>query len=104
MIQNQKLQNLKFPRPDVPKPDQSNVNSAPELNGIADRSIKVGETFDPIVGVTATDKEDGDLTSKIAISGTVDTTAPGSYKVNYSVTDSKNKTITKQRIITVTGS
>ncbi|MBU3106392.1 transglycosylase domain-containing protein [Clostridium gasigenes] len=91
------------PKPDVPKPDQSNGNSAPELNGIADRSIKVGETFDPIVGVTATDKEDGDLTSKIVISGTVDTTVPGSYKVNYSVTDSKNKTITKQKIITVTG-
>ncbi|MBB6622006.1 transglycosylase domain-containing protein [Clostridium gasigenes] len=92
------------PKPDVPKPDQSNGNSAPELNGIADRSIKVGETFDPIAGVTATDKEDGDLTSKIVISGTVDTTAPGSYKVNYSVTDSKNKTVTKQKIITVTGS
>lgn len=90
----------------IPKPVANNEiseNSVPEINGIADSSLKVGEPFDPLAGITATDKEDGDLTSKIAVSGTVDTSAAGPYKVNYSVTDSKNKTITKQRTITVTG-
>ena len=92
------------PKPEVLKPTptpEANENSAPEINGIANRTLKVGEAFDPMAGVTATDKEDGDLTSKISVSGPVDTSTPGSYKVNYSVTDSKNKTVTKQITITV---
>lgn len=84
-----------------PTTTETDKNSSPELIGLTDKTIKVGEAFDPMVGVTATDKEDGDLTSKISISGTVDTSAAGSYKVNYSVTDSKNKTVTKQITITV---
>ena len=90
-------------KPNTSTNNESTGNSSPVINGISDRTIKVGETFDLLAGVTATDKEDGDLTSKISVSGTVDTSTPGSYKVNYSVTDSKNKTVTKQITITVIG-
>ncbi len=43
------------------------INSAPTITGVKDQTIKVGESFDPKTGVSAKDKEDGDLTSKIKI-------------------------------------
>lgn len=81
--------------------NQNSNNSTPEIHGVSDRSIMVGEVFNPLDGITASDKEDGDLTSSIVVSGTVDTSTPGSYKVTYSITDSKNKTVTKQITVTV---
>ena len=41
-----------------------------------------------MVGVSATDKEDGDLISKVAYEGTIDTTKAGTYEIIYSVRDS----------------
>lgn len=79
-------------------------NQAPVLHGIDNKTIYVGEKFDLLEGVSATDKEDGDLTSKIKVEGNVDTSKIGNYKINYSVTDSKNLTTSKQRVITVTSS
>nr|WP_305815290.1 immunoglobulin-like domain-containing protein [Photobacterium leiognathi] len=38
--------------------------------------------FDPMAGVTATDKEDGTLTSAINVSGSVDTQRVGEYITN----------------------
>ncbi|MGL4740656.1 MAG: glycosyl hydrolase family 18 protein [Sarcina sp.] len=77
------------------------TNTDPVLNGVSDKEIKVGDKFDAMAGVTATDKEDGDLTSKVIIIGSVDTTKAGIYNLTYSVTDSKNATTTKVRKITV---
>ncbi|SHI81630.1 chitinase [Clostridium cavendishii DSM 21758] len=76
-------------------------NTAPSILGAADVQIKKGSTFDVKAGVTSTDKEDGDLTSKIIISGSVDTSKTGTYKIIYSVTDSKNLTTSITRTITV---
>nr|WP_172686667.1 immunoglobulin-like domain-containing protein [Enterococcus faecium]AJY53594.1 cell surface protein [Enterococcus faecium] len=57
-------------------------------------SVAQGSTFDPAPSkwnVTATDTEDGDLTSKIVVeSNNVDTSKPGQYQVTYSVKDSGN--------------
>ncbi|MGL4656794.1 MAG: glycosyl hydrolase family 18 protein [Sarcina sp.] len=77
------------------------VNTAPTLSGITNKTIKVGESFDAKAGVTANDKEDGDLTSKIKISGQVDTSKAGKYTLTYSVADSKGLETTKTRVITV---
>ena len=41
-----------------------------------------------MVGVSATDKEDGDLTSKVMYEGTVDTSRTGTFEIKYSVRDS----------------
>ena len=70
-------------------------NIAPVIN--ADNiEIWVDDNFDPKEGVTASDSEDGDLTSSISITNnTVDTTKPGTYEVTYEVADSKNKKTTK---------
>ena len=71
-------------------------NSAPVINA-NDVTLKVGDTFNAMNNVTASDVEDGDLTSKIKVTtNNVDTKVVGIYKVIYSVTDSRNKTTTKE--------
>ena len=76
-------------------------NNAPVINA-SDNTIYVGDNFDPKTGVTASDVEDGDLTNKIVVTeNTVNTEVKGTYKVVYSVTDSKNKTTTKEITIEV---
>jgi hypothetical protein len=50
-------------------------------------------------GATATDKEDGDLTAKIVITNSVDSSLVGTYFVKYNVTDSdgnKAKEVTRE--------
>ena len=55
-----------------------------------------------MAGVTALDKEDGDLTDKIeVINNTVDTSKAGTYTVTYKVTDSNGASVTKTITITV---
>ena len=78
-------------------------NNAPVIN-VTDSSIYVGEEFDALSGATkgiATDSEDGDLTSKVEVTGNVDTTKPGIYEVTYKVTDSKGLETTKTIKVTV---
>ncbi|WP_439443090.1 immunoglobulin-like domain-containing protein [Listeria aquatica] len=66
------------------------------------KEITVGDSFDPMAGVTATDKEDGDLTSSVTVkSNNVDTSKPGTYDVVYTVTDSDGNTTEKTITVTV---
>ncbi|MBC1458808.1 immunoglobulin-like domain-containing protein [Listeria newyorkensis] len=68
-----------------------------------DASVKKGKTFDPMAGVTASDTEDGDMTSKVTVTANdVDTSKVGTYHVTYSVTDSDDNTTTKTITVTVT--
>ena len=76
-------------------------NNKPVISGIDSVTIKVGDTFDPINGVIATDVEDGDLTDKIIVLGNVDTTKAGEYTITYQVTDSDNNTTEHIRTIIV---
>ena len=64
-------------------------NTLPIILGVADKQLLIGDSFSPLDGITATDKEDGDLTNKIIVSGSVDTTKAGTYTITYAVTDSK---------------
>ena len=52
--------------------------------------LTIGDTYNE-QGATAADREDGDLTSGIQTTGTVDTTAAGTYTITYTVTDSGNQ-------------
>ncbi len=71
------------------------------LNGSATVNLKVGDTYTE-AGATATDKEDGNISSKIIISGdTVDTSTKGNYKVKYTVTDSAGNEATVSRVVDV---
>ncbi|MGL4762073.1 MAG: immunoglobulin-like domain-containing protein [Sarcina sp.] len=76
-------------------------NTKPVISGIEDKEIKVGDKFDAMTGVKANDKEDGDLTSKVKVSGSVDANKAGKYTLTYKVTDSDNATTTETRAITV---
>ena len=71
------------------------LNEAPVINA-EDKTLTVGDKFDPLYGVTATDKEDGDLTDQIEIAeNTVDTSKAGLYSVTYKVTDKGGATTQK---------
>ena len=81
--------------------EKTATNTAPVINGVANKEIKIGSIFNPLTGITASDKVDGDLTNKIVISGTVDTSKVGTYNLTYSVTDSKGLVTTAKATITV---
>ena len=71
-------------------------NNAPVI--IAEnRTLYVGDTFNELDNITASDKEDGDLTHKIIVQeNTININEQGTYKVIYQVTDSRKKTTTKE--------
>lgn len=65
-------------------------------------TVTVGGFYDIMEGVTADDLEDGDITSSLVSSGTVDFNTIGSYQICYDVTDSDgNSAVQKCRIINV---
>jgi hypothetical protein len=70
------------------------------LTGAAAIELTVGGTFtDP--GATATDDTDGDLTTSIAVTGTVDSAIEGLYTLTYSATDAAGNTSSVSRAVTV---
>ena len=82
-------------------PKMEPLNAAPIITA-EDKTLTVGDAFDPMADVTATDAEDGNLTDKIEIlNNEVDTTKPGKYEVTYKVTDSKGASYTKTITVTV---
>lgn len=76
----------------------ANTQPTIEANNI---SITQLETIDLKGSITATDFEDGDITSKVVVEGTVDTNTIGTYKVKYTVEDSSKFSNSKEIQITV---
>lgn len=70
------------------------------LNGESHITLDVGDTYNE-QGATAKDDKDGDITSKISISGSVNTSKAGKYTITYSVKNSNGKSVSKTRTITV---
>ncbi|WP_367888494.1 M4 family metallopeptidase [Bacillus wiedmannii] len=70
-------------------------NEIPMLKVPATSTITEGDQFDPMVGVLATDKEDGDITSKVEHEGTVDASKSGTFEIIYSVRDSAGNEVNK---------
>lgn len=82
-------------------PAVSVINKAPKITA-EDKTLTVGDTFDAMKDVTATDAEDGDLTDKIVITkNTVDTSKAGKYTVVYEVTDSYGIRVVRTIYVTV---
>ncbi len=81
------------------------VTEKPVIIGADDRSINPDWTFDPMAGVSATDKEDNNSNLEVTIIGgtgmNTDWKTPGEYTLIYSVTDSDNNTTTVTRTIIV---
>lgn len=77
------------------------VNEAPVINCADVHTMSPGDKFDvEMIGATATDKEDGDLTHKINLTHNVKDEI-GTYKATLSVTDSDGKTTTKEITVKV---
>ena len=79
------------------------LNIAPTLT-LQDKTITEGDSLDlNSLIVSATDPEDGDLTSKVKLTdnGGFDNTKVGSYKVTFSVTDSGKASVVKSATVTV---
>ena len=86
-------------------------NTAPAINGVADQTVEAGSEFDALAGVTATDNEDGDITSMITIdatpalnfkNGKATPETAGNYELVYSVTDKGGETVEAYATLTVT--
>ncbi|MGM0113186.1 immunoglobulin-like domain-containing protein [Enterococcus sp. DIV0187] len=84
-----------------PFPPNNPTDTHPAINILPTQSIRKGSSFDPKQGVSASDKTDGDLTSQITVTGTVDTNTVGEYLLTYSVTNSQGNTATQSAIIRV---
>ncbi len=84
------------------KSDMEGLNEVPVIHA-EDKTLTVGDEFDPLADVTATDKEDGSitLTTDNVIKNEVDTTKAGVYEVVYKVTDSQGASVTKTITVTV---
>lgn len=79
---------------------QRNTPPVLTLIGSDSMALTVNDTFtDP--GATATDAQDGDLTSSIQRTGTVDMSAAGTYTLTYTVTDHEGLTDSKVRTVIV---
>ena len=84
-----------------PFPPNVPTDSKPAINIIPVQTITKGTAFDPMAGVSATDQTDGDITSKVTVTGNVDVNVVGSYLLTYSVTNSKGQTATQSAHIMV---
>lgn len=88
----------------LPEEDNSNpceINEKPIIKA-EDITIYIGEEFKPYINVTATDKENGDLTESIKITyNNVDVNKVGEYKVVYTVVDECGVSVEKERKVTV---
>lgn len=84
----------------VVNPKMEEINSVPVINA-SDRVIELGEEFNPLDGVTATDAEDGPISKIEVVEDNVDTQKEGRYTVTYSVTDSQGAKAIKTINVTV---
>ena len=70
------------------------------LTGEATINLSVGDTYTD-AGATASDDVDGDITSSVTTSGSVDTSTAGTYVITYSLTDAAGNTTTLTRTVIV---
>ena len=75
---------------------------SPELTLVGGKEMTIDQWEDyEEPGYEAVDDSDGTITDRVEISGYVDTTVPGTYKLTYSVTDESGNTTTTKRKVTV---
>ncbi|PEN17491.1 hypothetical protein CN630_32830, partial [Bacillus wiedmannii] len=83
------------------KKKEETKDEAPELKVPSETTITEGDQFDPMAGVSAIDKENGDITPEVKYEGDVDTNTPGTYMIKYTVKDSAGHLATQIQTVTV---
>lgn len=73
----------------------------PQISGVSDRTINVGDDFNILDGVNAVDTCGNDITDKMVITGNVISSKAGEYKVTYEVEDAMHRTAREDIVITV---
>ena len=83
-------------------PKLEGLNHIPTID-VTDKVLTVGDIFNPLEGVKAYDKEDGEiiLTEANIVSNNVDVSQAGVYQVTYKVTDKDGASATKTITVTV---
>lgn len=82
-------------------PKMTEINAVPIITA-NDQTLNIHEPFDALANVSATDKEEGDLSDRIkVIANDVDTTKAGTYHVTYQVSDSTGGTSVKTITVVV---
>ncbi len=78
------------------------VGSIPVLTLIGEktRTIPKGSVYKE-QGYNAIDERDGNITDKVKVTGSVDTSTPGTYRLTYSITNSNGKMAKQERTIIV---
>ena len=76
---------------------------APQIWGVEDYNIILGNTFDPFMGLKPWDNQDRSLKTEniVIVSNNVDTSTVGTYTVVYSITDSSRNSATYSRTVNV---
>ena len=75
-------------------------DTAPELTVPGTVTIRVGDSFDPMAGLTAMDDTDGDVTGSVQVLGEVDTEVAGTYTLTYVVEDANgNQSIASRAVV-----
>lgn len=90
---------------------ETGENKAPQITGVKDLTVQAGSEINALEGVSASDAEDGDLTSMIAIESTPALTfkngkatpeKAGTYELTYTVKDKAGETVSEYATLTVT--
>lgn len=87
--------------PTDPDPRNPYANKKPKITGAKNKTVQLNSTFNALDGVTATDTAGNDATSKLKVSGKVNTSKSGTYQIIYKITDAIGRTATKKVKITV---
>jgi surface-anchored protein len=91
--------------PTDPDPNNPYSKNKPTIKFASTKKSKVAlysDTYNAKSGVSATSSTGKNLTSKIKVSGSVNTKKPGTYTLTYTVKDSKGYTATATYKVTVT--
>lgn len=90
-------------KPEVSKPTTTKKDiEKPEITLIGNKDITINEGSNySDEGAKATDNIDGDITSKIKVSGNVDTNKTGTYTITYTVSDKAGNIAETSRKVTV---
>ena len=73
--------------PTDPDPRNPYAKKSPKITGVKNKTVQLGDEVDLEEGVNAYDTAGNNITSKLQVSGKVNTKKIGTYKVTYSVVD-----------------
>lgn len=98
--------NSQFAGWDPTDPDENNPwrQYSAVIEGTVDRTVNIGDTFDPMEGIVAVDTCGNVITDRVKLVGSYDLGIPGVYSLTYKVEDLIGSTDSKTVTITVVDS